>query len=256
MLSIGDKDHQMIEYDIVEVKKALERKGKSLKLPAGVLLGYSEDLYWNIPCIMHGSVTPEDDLMSTITAIREICEALVRREDDKVISMTLSWNMEDKEVRLSVLGHVVDLLEWLNQVCNIPVTHDDFVGWLEVQKKYLNKLTVNNGFMPMLEELAQFDGVLYIHRRLVTDPYTIKCFPDKVGLAYRLQIPETDAALAEAVEEGVLKPVIACIAKSIVCSKTKREYIDSPYSKFLDDDVHTIVKDFNLIGCYWTDKPA
>lgn len=256
MLSIGDEDHQMIEYDVVEVKKVLERKGKSLKFPAGVILGYSEDMYWNIPCIMHGSAIPEDDVMSTITAIREICEALLRREDDKVISMTLSWNMEDKEVRLSVLGHVVDLLDWLNQVGSVPVTHDDFVGWLEVQKEYLNKLKVNNGFMPMLEELAQFDGVLYIHRRLVTDPYKIKCFPDKVGLAYRLQIPETDAALAEAVEEGVLKPVIACIAKSIVCSKSKKEYIDSPYSKFLDDDVHTIVKDFDLIGCYWTDKPA
>jgi hypothetical protein len=256
-LQIGEVESVFLEYDIIEIKKALERLGATLIFPDEYLLGAVEDLYSNIPCIFHGDKNCQDNLDITLKAFSNIISSLVKKSINKVISFNLAWNIEDKEVRISILGHVFDLNAWLVQSTSIPVDHKSLIKWLDQQSKYLKTLKVSNPYWPNLDELAQFDGILYIKRRRISEEkYSFTLKMTKPGAQYTMTIPPEEDDLLQAHNSDEIKPVIAVIFKNVLCSKAQENYLDSPYSSILDEDVSIIVKDFEYIGSYWTDKPA
>ncbi|MDP2386571.1 MAG: hypothetical protein Q8M29_09385 [Bacteroidota bacterium] len=256
ILEIGEVRNQFLEYDVIELKKALDRLGKTLILPDEALLGYAEDLYWNIPCVFHGSAIPQEDLNATVQALKNLINGLQKKNKNKVISFTVSWNMEEKEVRISVIGHVTDLANWLSTFSTIPTEREKLIKWMEKQTEYLNKLTVPNPNRPSLECLSQFDGVLFIKRKTIGPEYNFSFEKIVGGLGYTMEVPENKIEVKEAIESKQLFPVMSCIVKAMECGKSGSDYLTSPHSKILDAGVYTIVREIDSMGAYWTDKPA
>lgn len=245
-----------LEYDIIEVKKALRALGTDLVIPTDVVLVYAEDGYWNIPTINHGGPDPQVAISVTIKALRTLFEASVTRDHDQVIAFTLAWVMADKEARLSVLGHVTDIANWLQAVTALPVQRKPFEKWLQQQEKYLNKVVTTEPEWPKLDQLAKSDGVLFIPRRLVDRSWLTRVWVEGNDLKYELAIPEDGADIAAAVTRQELAVTTIWQAGTMICSKTGMDYWVSPHSKNLDPDVRAIVKGGTPMAFCWTDRPA
>ncbi|NTW32481.1 MAG: hypothetical protein HGB12_07635 [Bacteroidetes bacterium] len=253
-LTLGEESFDAIEIDTYEIKKALNRLDSDLFIPENLTLLAPEDLYCNIPCIFHTEENSEENLNLTIEAFKMIFESLNQRGDEKVFSFTLAWNIEDKEVRISILGHVSDLYEWIKINKHIPIEREKFKKWFEEQAKFINTLPEKRN-NPNLSEIVKFDGVLYLKRRLVNSDVDIKYKPTPEGLKYEMLLKEGQNDMLASIKNGEIVPATSSIIEEVLCDKSKLNYLESPYSTYLDNVAQRIQK-FTPIGMYWTDKPA
>ena len=248
-----NQDYSVVEFNVIEVKKALSRLGTNLFIKEDILFGSIKDEYWNIPCIYHSSSTPEKDIKTTIMALKNVFVAIIEKDMNSIISWTISWNIEEKEIRVSCLGHVKNLFEWMKSFEVIPSNRLDFVKWLENQKKYLNDNFNQSYEKPSIKDICQYDGVLYMKRVLVDKGFALEPFIENDALAYSFKVPDKGDEYLE-LHDGIIKPVPAYIVKKSSCSKTKQDYLNSPFSKWLDEDVYTIIEETDWLSFYWSDK--
>lgn len=254
-VSIDNISHSILEGNVIEIKKALERIGRSLYIKDDILFGSFKDEYWNIPCIFHSRINPEEDIKITLLALKSVFFKMIERKLNSVISFTLSWNMEDKEVRISSYGHIGNLYQWLLTFEGIPVDRTQFKKWLEDQREYVNSNFNVIIDKPLVQDIAQFDGVLFIKRKMIQGEFEPTPIEKDNSLMCQFKIPDNDSKDYSEIIEGKITPVMAYIIEKSTCSKTGLDYVDSPYSKFLDDDVHTIVEKISGLNFYWSDKP-
>ncbi len=255
IMSVNNVKHSCIEANIIEVKKAIERQGKNLNIMEDVLFCSFKDEYWNIPCIFHSDENPEGDVEITVRALKSIFFKMIERNLNSIVSFTLAWNMRDKEVRISCYGHITNLYKWLSSFQKIPVTRTLFRKWLENQREYLNSNFNETIDKPSVNSIAQFDGVLFLKRIMLDDKFQPTPRDENNTLICEFVIPENEAEKYYDIIEGKIKPIMSYIIEKATCSKTGMNYIDSPFSKFLDDDIHTIVEKISGLNFYWSDKP-
>jgi len=255
VININGEDKSIIEDEIIEVKKALSRLGKELNIKDDTLYGNCKDEYWNIPCIFHGMNDPTEDIQITLKALSNIFLRMINIGLDTIVSFTFAWNIEDKEVRVSCLGHIENLYNWIEKFQVIPVKRDSLRKWLDNQRTYLNETFEECIDKPLVQDVCQFDGVLYIKRKIVGEEFNLEPFSDEKGLSYRFSIPPEKEELYEDIIKGKIKPVMSYILKKATCSVTKDDYHKSPHSKLLDDNVHMVVEELEGLTFYWSDKP-
>lgn len=254
VVDFGNGNMDAIEDDVIEVKKALARLGRKLFIKDDVLYGNFKDEYWNIPCIFHSAEQPQEDISTTIQALKNIFNKLNEKKLNSVISFTIAWNMEEKEVRLSCFGHVTDLIKWMNSFVSIPSIREKFKTWLEEQRTYLNTNYDQFVNKPSLKNICQYDGVIYIKRKIIEPKYNPKPIVKDENLICQLQITEDGKDYTD-IAEGKIVPIMSYFNKKATCSKTGKNYFESEYSKLLDDDVHVIIENFEGLTFYWSDKP-
>jgi hypothetical protein len=254
VININGEDKSILEDEIIEVKKALSRLEKKLNIKNDTFYGNCKDEYWNIPCIFHGKNDPTEDIQITLKALSNIFERMINKGLDTIVSFTISWNIEDKEVRVSCLGHIENLYNWIEKFQVIPVERDRLKRWLDNQRTYLNETFEECIDKPLVQDICQFDGVLYIKRKIVGEEFNLEPFTDDKGLSYRFSIPVEKEELYDDIINGKIKPVMSYILKKATCSVTKQDYHKSPHSKLLDDNVHMVVEELEGLTFYWSDK--
>ena len=102
--------------------------------------------------------------------------------------------------------------------------------------------------------MAQEDGTLFIKRDFKHNNLIKDVKVDEVGLKFSVDLSEMDVELKADFESGRLNPAHIILLKEIECSKTGNDYFTSTTSKYLDDTV-MIIKNCQLLGFFWTDKP-
>ncbi len=255
VITIDDIDYSILEFNIIEIKKALDRLGKNLFIKENCLFGDVKDEYWNIPCVFHSAVNPTEDIKVTLLVLKNVFIKMIERKLNSVISFTISWNMEDKEVRVSCFGHIDDLYQWMLSFEEIPVNRSKFKIWLDSQKKYINSNFQKINEKPLVQDISQFDGVIYMKRVMIDEKFNVTPIEEENGLTCSFVIPNKDYNHYAEIVEGSIKPVMAYIIKKCTCSKSNQDYIISPHSKILDDDVYTIIEKVEGLSFYWSDKP-
>lgn len=255
VVKIGEKRKSILEHDIIEVKKALNRLGKELNIKDNILYGICKDEYWNIPCIFHGKKYPQNDIQITFEALNSLFKRMIIRGLGTIVSFTLSWNIEDKEVRISCLGHIENLSEWIEHIDMIPVDRKGLKNWLNIQRAYLDTTFKEHFNKPLIQDICQSDGILYLKRKAVGEEFNLELFQDEEALNYKFSIPSNKQEKYEEVVSGTVKPVPSFFVKKSICSVTEKEYYKSPYSKILDNNVHMVVTESQLMSFYWSDKP-
>ncbi|MBD1398804.1 hypothetical protein H9Q13_16650 [Pontibacter sp. JH31] len=244
----------IIEFDALEVKKALNRLGEDLTIPDGLALIKCHDAYINYPTILHSPNNVEENLGLTLQAYYLLLKSICKRAD-KYVSFTLAWPFEDKEAKLSIYGHVAEIVEWLKVNQHIPLKHSDFRVWLENQNKWLSGRYSCQSNKPDLFELVNGDGVIYVKRRSINPDWVQDITNDENGLKYKLEIPEDNRDLLEAIQKNDIHLAFSTIVSKARCGKTSGDYFTSTTSKYLDNDVYVVLEECSLAGAFWTDKP-
>ena len=216
---------------------------------------FKEDEYWNIPCIFHSDNNPSKDLEVTVNALKNVFSKMILKNLNTIASFTLAWNIDDKEIRISCLGHIENLHNWLLSFESIPIHREELRKWLDKQRAYLNENFNEVIDKPLIQDICQTDGVLYIKRKIVGEEFKLETYMEDDALAYKFLIPNNDKEKYKEIVEGKIKPVMSYILKKGTCSKSKQNYFQSPHSKLLDDDTHMIIEEIEGLTFYWTDKP-
>ena len=253
-ITLDDGKHDAIEYFTIELKKALQRVGIELSLPKDCKLLIPEDYYANIPCIFHGDKNTQELLNGTLKGVRVLLNRLVKFRKKEVLSLTFSWHMEDKLSVVSALGHVSDLEIWFNSFEEIPVGREKYKEWLTLQATFIKKHgrpTVT----PALAKVVYDDGTLYIKRRSVRKDAKL-IFPDQENFReVAVEVPNEDVVLAQLLDEKRFSVSPLLLLKKMVCEKTGLDYLESPLSVVLDDNVKQRLDECELLNFHWTDRP-
>lgn len=253
-ICIGNEKFNSIEYDVIELRKALQRLGEDLPIPKKVLLTKPQDLYWNIPMIFHGGKHPSEALHSTIKALLEVCHFLVKGDVDMVLTSTWSLNAFEREVRISILGHVKDVANWLsaNQYITL-LSREEFKDWLEGQAAMQEDFPPDHRDFDDAQ-IIKADGVLYLTRVPLSDDIPFVLDKNEKGLTFNITFPKEWEWAADAMERKEIKPVISYNITKGICERTGQDYLQSPYSR-LAGETHLRVQQGKLTGVHWTDRP-
>lgn len=253
-LTLEDGKHNAIEYFTIEVIKAIHRVGEQFDSPKDCIYILPEDYYCNIPTICHGVINTQQCVNGTIDGIRLLVRQLVENDSHEILSLSLSWNMDEKEVLISFVGHIYDIDKWLNSFDIIPVNRPEFKSWLVTQSKYIKE----NGkecSCPVMTEIVMDDGMLYFKRRLIQKDVKDLSFPDRSNLnVYQIDFDDNKEDLAELLNTQQLFMVPSMKVNEMICTKTGVNYIDSPYSVIFNETKQDM-KDCEMLCFYWTDKP-
>ncbi|WP_417357830.1 hypothetical protein [Flavobacterium sp.] len=177
VITLKEGKIKIIDHFATEVKKAIEEVGGTIVLPADIIFALPEDYYCNIPNIFHWDKDAQKLVNQTVDGFRLMLNKMVLRKGNEVMSISLSWNVEDKEVVLSFMGHVSDLNYWLQSFQSIPVSRAEFKSWLESQAVYIKSKGINTA-CPVMSEIVCGDGMLFFKRRLVQNDAKLT-FPDQ-----------------------------------------------------------------------------
>jgi hypothetical protein len=231
-LSTEDRNTYFLEHNVFEVKFALAKLGEELSIPDDIdFLKLGDDL-WNIPSIMHFGENHSNLLSKTIEAMRNLFKAMIQRSIHKTISLTLSYVVNDRIVRISSFGAIQNQLNWLESLTAVPMTEEDLNIWVTAQRKYLDKFTPSDDDA-LDEALLQQDGVLYIKRVQLLTGFKIE---NSGSEGYSILLLED--GIAEEVRDMCLKkqirPVLALKINRAVWSDTGENYFTSQRSKWMD----------------------
>jgi hypothetical protein len=246
-----------VESWTAELEKALSRMGEPLSISDETTFLTYKDLYANFPLIRHKKLSGPGAIRRTIEALRTLIRSLRLRGYDQVASYNLAFDVEDKEVRVSVLGHVNDLDEWLKQpLSEPPVSPDEIFEWSEKVAEFLRQKHPEAGDTPALTETLMPSGLLLIRRQTLWDNIDIKYQETERGVTYSLRIPESEQALGELVEKGALVPAAAYVKVESKCTKCQQSYRSCPCSKMLDSGVAEEIVKARFFRPFWTDRPC
>ena len=253
VIHLEDGEHDAIEYFTVEVKKALIRLGEDLELPQNCIYICPEDYYINIPCIFHSSDETQNLVDKTMEALNVITKCLYERNNEEVLSFTLAWEVEDKEIRVCVVGHVEDLNTWFKSTDSVPTERTALKKWLKQQQEYCS-VHGKSTTTPVLSEIAQSDGVLYFKRRLTQNDVDLTVVDGK-QFSIKVKPHDSNKDLMEQLTEKKIFIAPSTIIEEMICSKSGLNYLDSSYSIVLDEGVVQYMKKFKFGNFHWTDKP-
>jgi hypothetical protein len=242
-----ENTYKCIDSHFFEFKKSLNRLGGNINLPDEIMVIKNSDDYWNLPLIMHYGKESRKLLDESVEALKILISSLTRNGSNLRVSFTLGMVISKRIVRVSVFGHINSLEKWIGENLPFPSIEEDFTKWLSQQRRYLEKFP-HIFDSPMVSELAQFDGVLFIKRKLIRSEYSLKA--GEKGLEYSINFNEDEFKFHK--ESGCqIAPAYEII--EWVCSDTKEDYFKSPRSKWLDDDLPFVeITHSRPVALFWT----
>ncbi|SDH53671.1 hypothetical protein ACQ86K_12970 [Mucilaginibacter sp. P19] len=252
IISDDVKSYRCIDYYFLEFKKSLMKIGDNINIPEEVLLIKSPDNYWNIPLIMHAGPEAQQLLNNSVQALINLFEAMIRKNIDFNISLTIGITLSDRIIQISSYGQINMLLDWLKLNMPFPENEHAFTEWLVTQKRYLEHFPAQ-GKLPIISELIQFDGVLYPKRTVVKSSYQFDIDPEK-GLKWAIDIEGLERKIYEA---GVATMVPAIEVMESICHDTKEDYFTSSRSRWLDDDLRVVdITHWRPVFLHWAENQS
>lgn len=239
------KKIKIIDADTVTLLKYLKRKGLSLRMPITTMIAFN-DMIFNFPTLCCKSLHVADIV---ITAIKELCQAWVRNQDNRLISFGLMVNLTDEAGHISFAGNVNDFVKLFDAVPHISdVTFEE---WVEAIYQEDNKFKLGGDYP---DKFRLIHGDVVCFKRLIVHPDKIRKMWMEDGCLY--------AQFNMSKEEGdelIQHKVIGAPFYRIIqdkCNKCGRDYMQCTCVKFIDEDVSDEVVKADLLGLIWTNRNA
>ena len=150
---------------------------------------------------------------------------------DNIYSFSLAWNMDDRLVSVSFMGHIYDIYEWLQSFQDIPVDRASFKEWLDKQVAFIHAHG-RNADSPLGSSLIKEDGLLFFQRRIINNDVEIKDIhydKDKTGISLDLVIDKDKPELVDFIKNNELTYTYTSIVKHSICEKSNSDYLNSPW---------------------------
>lgn len=251
VMTSNEGEIEVVEYEAINVAKAIRRMGGTIKLPQCAFCT-CEDNYNNIPRIFHGGEDVFKNVNITVKAIRFLMAKQSEMGKDNIYSFSLAWNMDDRLVSVSFMGHIYDIYEWLQSFQDIPVDRSSFKEWLDKQVPYIHAHG-RNADSPLGSSLIKEDGMLFFQRRIINNDVEIKDIhydKDKTGISLDLVIDEDKPELVGYIKNNELTYTYTSIVKHSICEESNGDYLNSPLISSIDETT-AILDGAKIQGFVW-----
>lgn len=156
----------------VELTKCIHRAGGMIDYPPCRYISFHDNFH-NLPEIYHNSNNLAYAIEKTLEGIKLLLNGEKENGVEDCFSFCLSWNLEDRKVKVSFMGAVPDMLKWITSFSSIPTDRDGLKKWLEKQTQYI-KTNGKNTPSPINAPYIHGNGIFYHHRRLVQQDALLK----------------------------------------------------------------------------------
>lgn len=245
----------VIELWTYEIQKILKRMHHDLYIPEDVRLIACEDMYINVPLIVHHGVS---SVHTTFEAIKELLNWSESRSHDRAVSLSVSYPLkdDDRNLRLSLYGQCADLLDFLKaDVARLPEQNNEIPEWCDQVAAWMQRYSPAD--RPIPHDIIQPSGILWLKRRPVPEDIDIKvkyCDQEK-GVKYKANIPSKYRDLGKSMQSGEISLRCCFLIEEVVCSCCKEDYLQCNCSAVLDGG-HKIIRKGEPLGAFLTDRPA
>ena len=174
-----------------------------------------------------------------------------------LLSYTIAFPVDGKEVRISVVGHAVDLESWLcNPLCIPPTDRQELAVWGDMVAEYLRNTFPISNHNPSVFETLMTSGILLLRRQQVEERFNFKYERTEHGIRHGLHVPEEEIRLKEALVRGDIAASMAFVNIASRCTHCREEYRDCGCSNMLDENVGEEIIEARLLPAFWTDRPV
>lgn len=236
---------KMLDADTVTLLKYLKRKGLSLRMPTTSLIAF-EDMIFNFPTLCCKSLQVADVV---ITAIKELCQAWVRNQDDRLVSFGLMVNLAAEAVHISFAGHVNDFEKLFNVIPKLSEVA--FEEWIETVYQENNKFKLGGDYP---DKFRLIHGDVVCFKRFIVNPNKIRKLWVENGSVYA-QFNMTKEEGDELLQHKIIGAPFYKINQDR-CNKCGRDYAQCTCVKFIDENVSDEVVKADLLGLIWTNRNA
>jgi hypothetical protein len=247
----------VMETEAIELQKVLVRSGASVHVANNTRNVKFYDHYTNFPLVFHAGEGIDTSLRKTIESLKLLLAEWKNRNIDQVIAYTLGFPIDDKEIRISIMGHINDILDWLAlPLCYPPTSKEAIENWAENVSDFLDAQYPTANERPRLHSILMESGLLSIQRVSLSNEQYELVFDDKKGILTKVISSELETSLQAKIKANELVPAIALNIKASKCSKCGLAYKDCDCSKLLDDDVFQEITEAAPLLVFWTDRPV
>lgn len=239
------KKIKIIDADTVTLLKYLKRKGLGLRIPITSMIAFN-DMIFNFPTLCCKSLHVADIV---ITAIKELCQAWVRNQDDRLISFGLMVDLTDEAGHISFAGHVNDFVKLFDSVPHLSDVA--FEEWVEAIYQENNKFKLGGDYP---DKFRLIHGDVVCFKRLIVHPDKIRKMWMEDGCVHA-QFNMSKEEGDELIQHKVISAPFYRIIQD-KCNKCGRDYTQCTCVKFIDEDVSDEVVKADLLGLIWTNRNA
>lgn len=253
----GSERQLVVEADTFEIRKLLRRRGEELSIPAVTRLAF-EDRYHSFPLIIHDAPA---SVGATVDAFLELFGYWKNAGSDRVAALALGAVDGAREVRLSLIGHIVDLIPQLTRaraLFSLLNNDEGIAGWADDAAAAL----VDPGPGNVHRATVSFDDLMTPHqlfhlrrKQLTPGEATLQTRGDGTP-TWVLRFHPEERELADAVQKRTIQPTFAWIIRESKCSKCAEAYDSCTCSKYVDAGVAQYCTDAEIAYGIWTDRPA
>jgi hypothetical protein len=257
ILTFDNKRIEVVELLALEIAKILKKTDNEIHIPKASKCIAVEDLYLNLPLVSHAS-SDDNSVEETVSAITKIIEWSVGHSHDRVISVNLSYPLDDcvTDLVISIYGHCIELLRFMNQHGrHLPKSYSALERWVDDVVKWTS--SYKSFERPVAYDVVQLSGLLWKDRKPVPDKYEVKFNYSETqqALVYEIKIPKDEKELSEALLSKTLSIVPCFLIESVRCSSCNKSYLECDCSVVLDGAIH-IMEQFELCYGTLTDRAA
>jgi hypothetical protein len=171
------------------------------------------------------------------------------------MTFCIGFPVDDRDIYISVLGHVQDIRIWLSQSFSRPPnTREVISSWLLETLNYLYDNFSKTPDKPPLFATVTEQGFLEARRVNIDAVKDIRFRWSSRNneFDFELEIPPGDKSLIKLLSSGSIQPAIATIIEEAKCTKCSSSYFMCDCSQILDNDVHTEIVARQNEFPFWT----
>jgi hypothetical protein len=246
----GPQQRRFVDAEYLDFLKLASRRGMHLNLPQDVEPLAFEDHYHMFPLIRNRSQKAANEILDLLYSFLAL-----RRDPERVLSLSVSTVNEDVEVRLSLLGGCMALEHWLQLFKFPPEEGEECKAWVEEVSNYLNGTPPVHD-KPALEAVIKADGLFFLPRVKIPREWVAGVTATHDLELDLERIREKDPDLEALTATGFIKGAFCGFILRSTCSRCTENYRTCNCSKYADADVAELVEGFELVSYYWTDRPV
>ena len=246
VFSNGENECSVVDYDVIELVKELNKNGIDLHIPDSVIRMDVADSYINIPTIKISDDENFDKKASIV--LQSLCSVLKLYDEhycQECVAFTIAWPFMSRIAKLSFIGGIQDVLDSVGKINNLPKTEEKFLDFAEEIQKDINLHTAKDCSYDKLSPIG-LNGNIRLHRATMRSS-DIQIVQKKDELAIKLSEEATEIA-----KKYNIVAVAAWNVKSSLCTICGKDYWHCAHRVFLDRDCEIEIKDIKRLGFFWS----
>ena len=239
----GGEKVKIIDSETITLLKLLKRRGVLLEIPITSRVDFN-DMILNFPilCCKDSGVV---DIV--FNAIKDLCVAWNKTEDDRLISFGIRINLENESFQISFAGHIDDFTQLFK---NIPRFSDCSINeWVDRIYTFNNIFKTANDYPDKFRLI--YGNVVRFKRMIVPQKIIEKADMENEVLNVKLILPKEEVSYLS--EHKIIVAPFFRIKKAI-CRKCGKDYLKCDCVKFIDENVTDELTELDMPGLIWTNR--